>query len=152
MNRGICQFCGCREHAACEGGCAWANAEETICTRCAAAVDIASELVTILGVIAAAPKSGMRLATARWELLPLEQRRTLVQTVRATVEGIQQALHEALEADVQEAIVELNAISGFLLERCPDRVGDEDTTSDVVIRLLEPYVGSRIVLPGDVSL
>jgi hypothetical protein len=50
--------------------------------------------------------------------------------------------------EAAEAVIELNVISGFLLERCPDKLGPEDTASDVVIRLLEPHVGSRIVLPG----
>jgi ParB/RepB/Spo0J family partition protein len=29
---GTCRFCGCTERNACEGGCSWANDEETICT------------------------------------------------------------------------------------------------------------------------
>lgn len=31
---GVCKFCGCTEDHACEGGCAWADDERTICTRC----------------------------------------------------------------------------------------------------------------------
>ncbi len=27
-----CRFCGCTEEHACEGGCAWANPEKTVCT------------------------------------------------------------------------------------------------------------------------
>lgn len=29
-----CQLCGCTEEHACDGGCAWADDEHTICTRC----------------------------------------------------------------------------------------------------------------------
>lgn len=29
-----CQLCGCTEEHACDGGCAWADDEQTICTRC----------------------------------------------------------------------------------------------------------------------
>ncbi len=32
---GICSVCGCTEDNACEGGCIWANAQATLCSRCA---------------------------------------------------------------------------------------------------------------------
>lgn len=32
---GVCQFCGCTEEDACEGGCSWANDEKTVCSQCA---------------------------------------------------------------------------------------------------------------------
>ena len=35
VRRGVCQVCGCTETHACPGGCAWANAAQTICTACA---------------------------------------------------------------------------------------------------------------------
>jgi hypothetical protein len=31
---GVCGFCGCTEARPCPGGCGWANAERTLCTRC----------------------------------------------------------------------------------------------------------------------
>ncbi len=34
---GTCRQCGCSEEAACEGGCAWADETETLCTACAPA-------------------------------------------------------------------------------------------------------------------
>lgn len=34
---GVCRVCGCSEPFACESGCAWADAERTLCSRCAAA-------------------------------------------------------------------------------------------------------------------
>ena len=30
----MCRLCGCTEIFGCAGGCAWANASHTICTRC----------------------------------------------------------------------------------------------------------------------
>jgi len=33
--RGTCQVCGCTETMGCPDGCAWANWQETLCTRCA---------------------------------------------------------------------------------------------------------------------
>ena len=32
---GTCQRCGCTDESACPGGCIWANAEATLCSRCA---------------------------------------------------------------------------------------------------------------------
>lgn len=32
---GICNRCGCTETHACAGGCAWANPQKTLCSRCA---------------------------------------------------------------------------------------------------------------------
>lgn len=31
---GRCLKCGCTEEFACDGGCAWADAEKTFCTAC----------------------------------------------------------------------------------------------------------------------
>ncbi len=31
---GTCAVCGCQDDSPCEGGCAWADTEETTCTRC----------------------------------------------------------------------------------------------------------------------
>jgi len=148
MSAGTCKFCLCTERRPCDGGCAWVNPDQDICTQCQAAVDIATELVQILGVVAANPKAGLRLATPRWEALTLDQQRVLVMTCRATVDGIRQALVEAMSADAVEAAIEINTITGFLLEKCGDQVGEDDSVSDVVLRLLSPHVGSRIVVPG----
>jgi len=32
---GECQACGCTDEHACPGGCVWANASATLCSRCA---------------------------------------------------------------------------------------------------------------------
>jgi ParB/RepB/Spo0J family partition protein len=32
---GVCRECGCSDEEACEGGCGWADATETLCDRCA---------------------------------------------------------------------------------------------------------------------
>ena len=31
---GQCSVCGCTDRYGCDGGCGWANAEHTLCTRC----------------------------------------------------------------------------------------------------------------------
>jgi len=145
---GLCRYCACQDESPCEaGGCAWSDDARTICSLCAESVHIAAELVAILGVVATNPKAGIRIATAKWERLALEQQRVLVLTCRATIEGIRDALLAALGDDAIAAGVELSIISGFLLERFSDQVTEDDSTSRAVIRLLEPHIGSRIVLP-----
>lgn len=34
---GQCHVCGCTDEQACPGGCLWANAAATLCSRCARA-------------------------------------------------------------------------------------------------------------------
>jgi hypothetical protein len=145
--RGVCRFCACTEAEACDGGCSWADDAQTICSTCQAAAEIAGELVSILGIVATSPGLSLRIATPKWERLTLDQQRVLVMTCRATVDGIRQALLEAMSADAVEAGIELNIISGFLLEKCSDQIAEDDTPSQAVIRLLSPHIGSRIVLP-----
>ena len=31
---GTCKYCGCTEAQACQGGCAWIDDEQTICSAC----------------------------------------------------------------------------------------------------------------------
>lgn len=152
MSADTCKYCGCQEFSPCEGGCAWADENKNLCTVCAHAAQLAGELVVILGAVAANPRLGIRLATAKWEALTLEQQRQLVMTMRATVDGIRSAIFDAIADDQITAAVELNVITEFLLEKCPDQVGDEDSVSDVVMRLIEPHIGSRVVIPGGVTV
>jgi hypothetical protein len=35
LTPGECQVCGCTDEHACPGGCVWANASATLCSRCA---------------------------------------------------------------------------------------------------------------------
>lgn len=149
MTSGTCRFCSCQEHTPCEGGCSWADDARTICTQCEYAAAVARELVKILGVLATNPKAAIRLTTAKWELLEHASQQALVMTVRATVEGIRGAVAEMMTADAIDAVVELNAIAGFMFEHCPEELaGEGEQLSDVVRRLLTPHVGKRVVLAG----
>lgn len=147
---GVCRFCGCSETQPCDGGCSWSGDDQTLCSSCAAAVDLASDFVRILGVVTATPKAGLHRITATWSALSLAQQQLLVMTCRATTDAIQQALLEALDVipdDAVTASIELSILTRFLLDRLPQAIGEDESVSEVVIRLLEPHIGSRIVLP-----
>lgn len=144
---GTCRFCGCTDAEACDDGCRWVDTGQTTCSICHFAAGLAGELVAILGVVAAHPTAGIRLSTTTWQELPLEQQRVLVMTCRGVVEGIRDVLLETVRDEGVEAAIELSTIGRFLVERCPEAVAGDTSMSEVVIRLLEPHIGSRIVLP-----
>lgn len=147
-----CVYCGCSEAQACDGGCSWSNPEQTICTLCASAAETAAELVRVLGAVVDQAKVGMSLAFLVWEQLTLEQQKVMVLTCRAVVDTVRVGILEAIGEEAQIAVGELHLLTQFVLEKCPDQIRDEDALSDVVIRLLEPHVGSRITLPPGVRL
>lgn len=147
MIAGTCKFCGCQENAPCEFGCGWADDDQTLCTQCEYSATVARELVKILGIINT-PKAALRISTARFELLDHESQRVLVMTIRATVEGIRTSVAEVLTTDAVEAVVEMNAIAGAVLEFCPTELGEDDQLSDVVRRVLERHAEKRIHLAG----
>jgi hypothetical protein len=37
---GTCRGCGCTDDMACDGGCAWLDRDETICSRCGIAIEV----------------------------------------------------------------------------------------------------------------
>jgi len=42
-----CWICGCTDARACEGGCAWAEGWEDLCTSCVEVLDEVLELVSV---------------------------------------------------------------------------------------------------------
>lgn len=36
IRSGVCRYCGCTEHAACDLGCSWVDRKRTICSSCQA--------------------------------------------------------------------------------------------------------------------
>lgn len=150
-----CMYCGCDDAHACEGGCSWADDDQqrAICSQCWCAEDVALKLVEVLGLLAVA--NGRRppivsLERKSWTELEFTQQQLLVMTSRAVVDALRAQLLEGLEEDAAIAELELTTIAKFLLEKCPDQVDGEPSLSAVVIKLLEPHVGARIVLPGGV--
>jgi len=149
---GTCRYCGCTEAAGCVGGCSWEDATQTLCSICAAAAKTATELVQILGVVLT-KHIGATVAFTDWAQFTEDQQRLLVMTCRATVDAIRDGLMQALGEDAVESQMEVTVLTRFLMYRCPEELHHEDEgLSDVIIRLLEPHVGSRIVVPGGLRL
>jgi hypothetical protein len=144
---GVCRFCACQEHSPCEGGCAWTDASQTLCTACLGAVAILIELVKELGVTAAKPRHGIHVARADWEKLALEQQRILVGVCRRWLDGVERMIAADFSARAIENGEDLDGLAAFLLERCPDELRGDESPVAVVIRLLEPHLGGRIVMP-----
>jgi hypothetical protein len=93
VSAGTCSYCSCTETHACDGGCTWADDTQTLCSACAPAVETATELVHVLGIVL--PDGGLRLSTPRFDALPLEQQTFLVLRCRELVESIRAGLAEA---------------------------------------------------------
>lgn len=147
MKGGECTFCACTERAPCAGGCAWTDETRTLCTACLEARGLAAQLLEI--VVIAGKRSRPFLSfggDVTWDTLAGDQAQLLVMAVRAVLERVQQALAE-LDDTAVAAIGECDRIHAFLLAHCPEQLRDETSLGEVVTRLLEPHVGSRIIVP-----
>lgn len=144
---GTCQYCGCTTAEACAGGCAWANAEETLCTVCADAAETATVLVSVLSVTLVQEGATLRLVTNRFERLATADQATLVRLCRTLVEGMRQGLSAEVVEEAGDAIRQVDRISAFVLEHFPGDVHEDDSAASVVLRLLGRTVGSPLVLP-----
>jgi uncharacterized protein with PhoU and TrkA domain len=148
---GLCRYCSCRDETPCEGGCAWVDADQTLCSVCFAAAEIAEHVVTVLGRVLTMKQHLKQTGSVAvsWDELEVKDRRLLVMACRATVEAIREGLAVAIGADAVAATVELTTITDFLLDTCPEQVdlAADESVSAIVMRLLEPHVGHRIVVP-----
>jgi hypothetical protein len=147
MTPDTCRFCSCSNETPCAGGCAWTDETRTVCSQCQAAVDVAEKLIAVLGQVITRQMPKRRLALPTWADLELPEQQLLVMACRATVDAIQEALLEGMTVDAVSAGIELNALEGYLLERYPEELQTDEPTSAIVMRLLEPHVGARIVVP-----
>jgi hypothetical protein len=148
MKAGTCRFCSCIETRPCDGGCAWTDDTRTLCTACLAAATIAMELVRILGIVSATPKADVHLTKAgSWDGITLEQQRGLVLACRTYLAGVNQVLETELGEQARDNAEELDVIASFMLDKCPDELTREgEPLSAIVVRLLTPHVGKRVVL------
>jgi hypothetical protein len=148
VTAGTCRYCECTETAPCAGGCAWTDETLTLCTVCAEVVETARELVHVLHITAADAAAPLRVGVASFNTLTVAEQRTLVTICRALVDNVREGIAAAISEEAVEAIRQVDAIGAFLLQHCPDQVGDDDTAADVVLRILDRNLGSRLVLPG----
>lgn len=145
---GSCRFCSCTETKPCEGGCAWTDDTRSLCTTCLGAVAILIEMVKALSIVASSPKAGLHQAVGSWHGLPLEQQRILVKTMRYWLDGVEKQVVAELGERARDNGEELDAIAGFILERDPELLASSEMPlAGVVIKLLEPHIGNRIVTP-----
>jgi hypothetical protein len=145
---GICCYCGCSETNPCMYGCAWTDDTRTLCSACSDARDTARVLVEAAGVAIQLP---LKLVTTSFDALPLERQAALVKVARELVDGMRDGIALAMNEEAVAAVRDLDRLTGFVLEHVPEaEIGAEDTAVDVAIRLLQPHVGSRIVVPGGV--
>lgn len=147
-----CKYCTCTDERGCEAGCSWSNPERTICSLCAIALEVAQRFVEILGKVAPRARPPIPFVPITWDQLTPEHQQLLVMACRRTADAFREAMLEELTDDAIAAIQEMNTIAKFLIEKCPDQVRDEETTDAIVIRLLAPHVGNRIVAPAGVHL
>lgn len=150
MTAGTCRFCSCQERTPCPGGCAWTDDTRTLCTTCLGAAALLQSLIPALGIVAAKPKHQIHQAAGSWDALDLESQRVLVKACRTWLDEIQHTVAAELGERALENGEELDAIAAFLLERCPEEFqrSPDEPLAAIVVRLLEPHVGKRVVLAG----
>lgn len=152
MTPGSCRFCQCTETAACEGGCSWADDARTVCSQCASAAAIAD---TFLLALARVPVAEGHVPVARFSSFSVETQTALVTTCREVSASWVTATADALSDDAQDALAaaaELDRIALYLATRARHELRDRESISGMVMRLLEPHVGSGLVLPPGVTV
>jgi hypothetical protein len=143
---GSCRFCGCTEEAACPGGCAWTDDSQTLCSQCLTVVDVAIAFVDALGVVMTGPQALTRRRESAWAALSIEAQRQLVSALSTHLEDVYDEIAQSI---MDEAFLDSRTILEFLQARCPEQLDhDKEPLGQLVVRLLEPHVGSRLVLWG----
>lgn len=149
---GTCRYCECTDDKACEVGCAWADDAHTVCTVCQTAVTVAETFLTVFNEVRFRERP-QRLADrdVTWAALTPHHQRVLVMCTRAVCESwvetnLAQISEEAMEH--LAAANELGIIATFLATKAPHELRAHETVSQMVTRLLEPHVGTGLILPG----
>lgn len=145
---GTCQFCGCTEQQACEGGCGWADVAQTLCTRCELALQFARATLPVMAALAAKPPKDV----TDWTQLPADHQLALVAAFRQLSEGVRNHMLASVGDEVATAVVDLAALAHVLYEKFPDEMQKADAdglpVAAVAIELLDRVSQSRIVLPS----
>ena len=149
---GVCKFCECTDEQACEVGCAWADAEHTVCTLCNTAVTVAGSFLTVFNEVRFRERP-QRLADrdVTWSALSPHHQRVLVMVTRAVCESwVETNLLQLSEEAIENlaAANELGLIAELLATKAPHELREGETVSQMVTRLLEPHLGTGLILPG----
>lgn len=97
---------------------------------------------------AAREGAGVPLVTGEWAMLTFDQQHLLVMAARAVLDRTAEALQFQINEEVLYAARQVEMIAVFLAEHFRDELRPGESISTLVVRLLEPHVGARIVLPG----
>lgn len=144
---GTCRICACSELAGCGAGCAWVDRTRTLCSQCLDAAQIAVACLDIMARVGPMLRPPAPLPVLAWEALPFEHQQVLVMACKRTAERAQDALNDEADDEAYAALIELQAVCAFLQDACPHELQDGDEPpSDLIIRLLKPHVGHRVVL------
>ena len=148
MMAGTCRYCTCTDADGCEGGCNWADPDRTICSTCFAAVEIVELVLEVFAAIGPRARPPIPLPVVAWDGLNGEQQQLLVMAFRRLVEAHRDTLRDELQEDAIAVATEFGIIGNFLEQHFPDEVTDEaEPLSAILIRILTPHVGARILTP-----
>lgn len=147
---GTCQYCACTDDRGCEDGCSWMDDTHTLCSLCHGAQELAIRVLAIFGAVGPLLRPPVALPVPAWTDLTGDQQQVLVMAHRRTAEAMRDALMEGMTDEAIDAIVATRGLLQFLTTHCPQALRDDEPLELTVIRLLEPHVGRRIVIPNGV--
>lgn len=145
-----CVYCLCNDTALCESGCSWVEdpAGRAICSSCADSEDVATRVWELILSLSPRAKPPIAVEAPVWADLGFPNQQLLVMAHKRLIERAYQAMGEELSDQAFAALLALQGITQFIHERAPQHLQDDRPIEEVVMQLLEPQLGSRIILPG----
>lgn len=145
-----CVYCLCTDTTPCQGGCSWVEdpAGRAICSSCADSEDVAKKVVELFGGLGPRMRPPAELPSPAWADLTFDQQQLLVIAHKRLIEAACAEMADELNDQATGALVAVTNIVRFIHERAPQHLQGDEPIDDVVMTLLAPQLGSRIVLPG----
>jgi len=145
--KGTCRYCGCTKDHGCEGGCSWADEDETLCTRCELAMTFAASTLPVM--VALAEKAPAHAKD--WDGLGLLHQTALVKAFRMLSDAVSTHFMEQLGDEVFNAAMDLSILAQMLYQKFPEEMKKADAEGEpamsVALELLGRVSQTRIVLP-----
>lgn len=144
---GACRFCRCTETTPCEGGCAWSDESQTLCTACECVLVVAE-------LFASLPYRLRRETPPPFAAQPVDIQTLQVMTLRHAFDDVRQDTMANIGDEEIIAQRELVRLAVALQERYPQRVREllesQSSIVDVVLALLGEHATTdrRGVLAG----